>query len=568
MPYDRIIDIYWDNDIDLDFANANGVQAVICKATEGVSLPANATDASKYPARKTKAQRLGMLWGAYHLTNGSTPGEQLAHFLTVEDGSDPSVLLAIDWETAKDGTSLDLAGIREFVRLFVNRFNGRFPMLYGGSKIRDNAEALAGDDLLGRCPLWYQQYSKHPGPLPASAAPLHFPIGPWTRYTLWQYSDEHGAIYGAPSFQQLDGADWNRFSGDLAALRTAWPFAVTSPAPTALAAPAARTLPRPATMAPLPANVMAPGAFATPAAEPIGATLVELSEPAKQSFHELSNLSFAARAAAAPRALVGVSEGDSWFDYPPAFLQDPFHGDLLGHLHRTGSFNIYNVAKAGDTLENMVYGTDVAPDEQPKPAELLATLDAVKKHQADFLLLSAGGNDMAGQGGVCLETYLNHATTGLEPLRRNRAAETFSDFNKSAMQYFIDQVKAAKPDIHIFIHGYDYAVPDGRGVIQTPPGFSFIGPWLLPAFARKRVWPVTKRQQVIIDLIDMLNTTIAKLAAANSNVHHIDCRGTLSHDLTTYRQDWANELHPTASGFAKIAQRFSTSILGAFNRPV
>jgi Glycosyl hydrolases family 25 len=224
MPYDRIIDIYWKNNIDLRFANANNVRAVICKATEGTQLPANQNDAAKYPALKAQAQELDLLWGAYHLTNGADPSEQLAHFLTVEDGGDPSVLISIDWEDANDGTCLDLEGVRELVRLFAQRFNGRYPMLYGGSKIRDNADALRSDSLLGKCPLWYQQYSAHSGPLPTGATPLHFPIGPWNQYALWQYSNEDGNLYGAPVYPQLDGADWSRFNGDIASLQAAWPF--------------------------------------------------------------------------------------------------------------------------------------------------------------------------------------------------------------------------------------------------------------------------------------------------------------------------------------------------------
>jgi hypothetical protein len=296
-------------------------------------------------------------------------------------------------------------------------------------------------------------------------------------------------------------------------------------------------------------------------------TYIELPDECKTAYHASCNATFDARAAAAPNALTGVAEGDSWFDYLPAFLESPTQGDLLAHLHRTGRYNIFNLSKAGDTLENMAYGTDVQKDEQPSPAEILSVIQAIKQHLPKFFLLSAGGNDMAGQNGIELDNYLNHSTTGLVPLRRQRALETFSEINKTAILYIINQIKTIKPDIHIFIHGYDYAVPDGRAVFKAPFGFNFVGPWLLPSFARKRTWPPSVRQGVIHDLIDMFNETIASLANQDKQVHHIDCRGVLSNNPKNYQQDWSNELHPTPSGFGKIAQRFDEVISKVFHPP-
>ena len=309
------------------------------------------------------------------------------------------------------------------------------------------------------------------------------------------------------------------------------------------------------------------------AASGLQTTFADLPDDAKKSLFELSNRNFAQRAASAPAPaavlpgavpqlpmLVGVAQGDSWFDYLPAFFEDPVNGDLLGHLHRTGRYNIFKAATAGDTLENMSYGTDVGSDGSPKPQEINIALDAVKRLQASFYLISAGGNDMAGDKGVNLEFFLNHALTKLPTLRQNRAVETFTMFNRAALQYIVDQVKAAKPDIEIFIHGYDYAIPDGRPVFKAPNGWNFIGPWLLPAFERKRTWPVPVRQQVVDQLIDMHNQTIADLTGADPHVHHIDCRGVLDP-----KQDWANELHPTSKGFGKIAAQFD-QVLQAFFR--
>jgi len=289
----------------------------------------------------------------------------------------------------------------------------------------------------------------------------------------------------------------------------------------------------------------------------------DLTPEARETMYQTGNSTFARRVKselAKPweqQAWVGVSEGDSWFDYTPSFLENPFKGDLLAQLHQTGKFHIFNLGKAGDTLENMAYGTEVGSNARPIPCQLLTTVETVRLHQPDFFLLSAGGNDFSGPDGVELEFYLNHATSGLPALRRLRAQETFQNYVSQAMQTIINAVTQAKPDIKIFIHGYDYAMPDGRAVFRTPLGFNFIGPWLQPAFARNRIWPESARYQVIRELIDMHNRVIEVLAKTNQNVFHIDCRGVLAQNST----DWANELHPTVAGFGKIAARFEEVLL-------
>lgn len=50
-----------------------------------------------------------------------------------------------------------------------------------------------------------------------------------------------------------------------------------------------------------------------------------------------------------------VAEGDSWFDYLPGT-------DLVDCLRYHHGYYIKNYAKAGDTLENMIYGTGINDD--------------------------------------------------------------------------------------------------------------------------------------------------------------------------------------------------------------
>lgn len=271
----------------------------------------------------------------------------------------------------------------------------------------------------------------------------------------------------------------------------------------------------------------------------------------------------AAPAGAAPTLpLVAVAEGDSWFDYKPSYVT--LGRDLLGHLRSFDRVEIHRESEAGDTLENMVYGTAYDKDTfKPKPSQLDETLAAIDEYQPDIFLFSGGGNDVAGSE---LEAYLNHADSGHPTVRQEYIDLMFGEVFPHAFQYVIDKVKQRRPGIQIFLHGYDYAIPDGRGVRLSTNGWDFKGPWIRPALARKRVTPDAERRRIVADMIDRLNDMLGRVAAADPDVHHIDLRNTLRTG-PKYQDDWANELHPTSDGFKLVARKFQAEIDRVFNLP-
>jgi hypothetical protein len=105
----------------------------------------------------------------------------------------------------------------------------------------------------------------------------------------------------------------------------------------------------------------------------------------------------------------------------------------------------------------------------------------------------------------------------------------------------------------IFVHGYDYPIPDGRGFEF---GLIHAGPWLAPAMDERGVPPdMALRGRIARILIDRLNDDLlAPLAAATPGVVYIDSRGILPRDAT-YRDYWANEMHPTNLGFRRLFEQ-------------
>ncbi len=258
-----------------------------------------------------------------------------------------------------------------------------------------------------------------------------------------------------------------------------------------------------------------------------------------------------------PNALVGIAEGDSWFDYAPAWLNDVSLGDLINQLNHRETLNLLRIAQAGDTLENMTFGSEPNGKFRSKSPQLDRTLELIKHYQPDFFLFSGGGNDVAGPNGLRFDPFLNHAKSHLGILRQSYFDSFTHEVFTEMFEYLIQEVIRTKPDIQIFLHGYGYPIPNGEPVVALV-GFDFIGPWFEPALTRKGL--SQSEGKIVVDkLIDALNNVLANLATKYSgNVHHIDLRSTIQ------PSDWDNELHLTARGFQKVANEFESEIKKVF----
>jgi lysozyme len=178
--------------------------------------------------------------GGYHFLTDEDIDTQLALFLSVEDVSDPTVAMAIDFEENTTGGTIDIDGVRTMVRKFnaamkQKGYPDRYPILYGGNKIREALDRQPRDALLAKCPLWYVCLNNigRNGSIDTSRPDIPWPIQTWPNYTIWQYDNEkrrHGSPPssmlhpGEDPVKVLPGADWNRYAGSLDDLKKLWPF--------------------------------------------------------------------------------------------------------------------------------------------------------------------------------------------------------------------------------------------------------------------------------------------------------------------------------------------------------
>lgn len=275
------------------------------------------------------------------------------------------------------------------------------------------------------------------------------------------------------------------------------------------------------------------------------------------------NAGFEERARAEVAKVVGVALGDSWFDYLPARLFAT--GDIIDRLNVESSpYNVLRTAVAGDTIENMIWGTGYWSDRwTPQDTrQLPGALKLIRQHNAAFFLCSGGGNDTAG---TPFANYLNHASSRLPPLRQQQLDWLINDYIGASYDEMIRAVRVEKPGLPIILHGYDYPVADGRGVVNFPLGYHFIGPWLRPAFAMKRI-DTQGMINVLAHLIDTFNEMLKKFHNPSQGIYHLDLRNTLAKIKPgDYKAGWVNELHPTDKGFEKIAQAFADQIAKALH---
>jgi hypothetical protein len=250
-----------------------------------------------------------------------------------------------------------------------------------------------------------------------------------------------------------------------------------------------------------------------------------------------------------------VAEGDSWFDYP--FF------NVLTVLQARYGYRVESVADNGDWLESMAYDRD----QQAAMALMLQSLRDRGLRKPCAVLLSGGGNDIAGPQ---LTMLLNHRRSGLPPVDRQIEAGLMINRLRTAMVTLIGAVSKLNEEIFgsgtvpIIIHGYDYPIPDGRGYLGGFAGLP--GPWLRPAFDTKGY---TRRElaeatAVMKDLIDQFNAMAEGIREMPGldHVRFVHVLGTLSRDLDNdaYQGDWGNELHPTRSGFTKVAKLFAEAL--------
>ncbi|HTQ77609.1 MAG TPA: hypothetical protein VMI15_06265 [Burkholderiales bacterium] len=218
--------------------------------------------------------------------------------------------------------------------------------------------------------------------------------------------------------------------------------------------------------------------------------------------------------------------GDSWFCYPFNNLLNPIWN------HWAGGKTILCQGKVGAEARELAAGQWLK-DFRFALRGYKSTLQAV--------LLSAGGNDFAGMDDMLriLKSECSGAATG-EDCFNTQAVESLMFHQVSdAYRTLLAEVTKYCPTALVYAHNYDFAIPTGKGFL----GF---GHWLRDPMDAVHV-PAAVQPLAVDYLINLFSDALAAVQKDYpDHVLLVDSRGTLA------ATDWANELHPTPSGFTKI----------------
>lgn len=252
--------------------------------------------------------------------------------------------------------------------------------------------------------------------------------------------------------------------------------------------------------------------------------------------------------------------GDSWFWYP--------RNNLLGAIARRsdelhdGYQHMMRLGQSGALLLDYV---DLPGRPGRFAAELRENLEEKNLRYYSALFVSGAGND-SQRYDLCIKSNCSAAATPADCIDPKGLQRLITDITRD-IGIVLHEAIAAFHGLgrtpKVFLHGYDYSVPDGRGF--TLAGLALSGPWLKPILDRCSVREDLQfRCQVVKLLIDRLNDALQQYARPDAGIFVVDSRGTLSSGAN-YQDDWDNEIHPTTSGFDKIVRQRWMPLLKAAN---
>jgi hypothetical protein len=242
----------------------------------------------------------------------------------------------------------------------------------------------------------------------------------------------------------------------------------------------------------------------------------------------------APQAATAAAAAVILAEGDSWFSHP--LVKTPIH------VLQDNGHNVVNLAKAGDTLEDMLARRQYAP--------------FLRAGGVSHFLFSGGGNDVLGElRGLLNQISFSHTDPN------NPAHVAFyvkPDFKavltllRARYVRLIDDVRSISPGTRLMLNGYAYARAVAHGAF-IGDDFEFLGFDLT-----HQPEHVQLAWAIIRSMVDRFNVMLENLATNTSSVSFYDLRSVVSQ---TDDRDWFDaELHPSRRAAKRIAQVFADDL--------
>jgi len=234
--------------------------------------------------------------------------------------------------------------------------------------------------------------------------------------------------------------------------------------------------------------------------------------------------------------------GDSWFDYPVGDAGFPdTNQDIVAQLQTLGNPQPTILSRA---VLGQAMTTVMGLKNQTQYAADIADTSSCLRGKPDAILVSGGGDDMVGdQFLIYLDYFGGKLSTRVQGIL---------DSIEASYQALFQFRDLHAPGTKIFGHCYDYAIPNGKGVLGQ-------GPWLKPSldFAG---YNYADGLSIVQNAIDDLFSMLSGLSASSTNdLVLVNTKNTLARNASQ-PLGWANEIHPYTEGFTALANKFLQAI--------
>jgi hypothetical protein len=252
---------------------------------------------------------------------------------------------------------------------------------------------------------------------------------------------------------------------------------------------------------------------------------------------------------AGPEPLNLHAIGDSWFEYPlDGNIPIPFYNSAIvadSQLVAKGNPRPLVLSRAWHGQASTAVLT--WENQSTMVNDWITAANWPPTGKLDAILVSMGGDDIVGDQLAIYLTYGGGVKTASGRL------QGVLDLVSASYVDLFELRNLFAPDVPIFGHCYDYALPNGV------PAAGVFGPWLQPSF-NFAYYAYADALPIVADMIDKFNSMLSGLAAvAANNFHLIDTRKTIAPNNAS-PNGWANELHPYPTGFGLLADKFLAAL--------
>lgn len=258
-----------------------------------------------------------------------------------------------------------------------------------------------------------------------------------------------------------------------------------------------------------------------------------------------------------------LAEGDSWFSVGSHKAQN-----LIRNLNFDRHACVVSLAYPGDTGAAMANALPTGHRRMDLwMSEFGGFVADPSSEEYHAILLSAGGNDLIDALPALLKLGVDYTTANpAQPQRlvNSTALAQFDAFLSTNIRRLVNFVRdSAGPsrDAPIIMHTYDYATPNNAPAQMGPIQ---VGPWMYPHLVA-RTMPASLWIPLSDYLLKHLADTLTGLAGPDMpEFHVVRTLGTVTRaalGATGESGDWENEIHLTARGYRKVANKVAAKVV-------